>query len=129
MSEFRTGFSKHLRIFSKVYYHDARIISIKSRATGRIVKSQAPLISGSALATGTKLKYNLRYRGIDALEWFEKAIEAIEARAGGGVDGGQDEQTVVAARVVVAEERPEARIEVGVQELEVVEDHGGRGRT
>jgi len=36
---------------------------------------------------------------------------------------------VVAARVVVAEERPEARIEVGVQELEVVEDDGGRGRT
>ena len=105
-------------------YHDARI-----KSTGRIVKSQAPLISGSALVTGTKLKYNLRYRGIDALEWFEKAIEAIEARAGGGVDGGQNEQAVVAARVVVAEERPEARIEVGVQELEVVEDHGGRGRT
>ena len=123
MSEFRTGFSKHLRIFSKVYYHDARI---KSRATGRIVKSQAPLISGSALVTGTKLKYNLRYRGIDALERLEKIAKGL---VGGGVDGGQNEQAVVAARVVVAEERPEARIEVGVQELEVVEDHGGRGRT
>ena len=36
---------------------------------------------------------------------------------------------VAAARGVVAVERPEARIEVGVQELEVVEDHGGRGRS
>ena len=34
-------------------YHDARV-----KSTGRIVKSQAPLISGSALVTGTKLKYN-----------------------------------------------------------------------
>ena len=34
-------------------YHDARV-----KSTGRIVKSQAPLISGSALVTGTKLKNN-----------------------------------------------------------------------